>query len=227
MTIAGHTHLDEFEISYSNYSQQTANNAVAVSYIGPAMTPMSGHPAFRVYDVDPVTFGVLDITTYIANMSDPAFQTAEGPVWTKYYSAREAYGVLANPPLAPLGMDDDESEEGTRELDPAFWHEVTEMFEENPASFDKFITRKRRGWQADVCDGDCRSDEICKLRAGRAQDNCVPPGSIRLTNGLSEDPLTAKLGAQECGGSVLADTLGALAGDAEMRVWLEMHTSRG
>ncbi|KAI3336143.1 Metallo-dependent phosphatase-like protein [Ustulina deusta] len=223
----GHTHLDEFEISYSNYSQQTANNAVAVSYIGPAMTPMSGHPAFRVYDVDPVTFGVLDITTYIANMSDPAFQTAEGPVWTKYYSAREAYGVLANPPLAPLGMDDDESEEGTRELDPAFWHEVTEMFEENPASFDKFITRKRRGWQADVCDGDCRSDEICKLRAGRAQDNCVPPGSIRLTNGLSEDPLTAKLGAQECGGSVLADTLGALAGDAEMRVWLEMHTSRG
>ncbi|TGJ85788.1 hypothetical protein E0Z10_g2998 [Xylaria hypoxylon] len=220
----GHTHFDEFEISYSNYSQQTADNAVAVSYVGPSMTPTSGHPAFRVYDIDPVTFGVLDITTYIANMSDPAFQGAEGPVWTKYYSAREAYGELVNPPLAPLGI---KSNEGIRELDPAFWHEVTEIFEEDPAAFEKFMTRKRRGWQPDMCDDDCRSAEICQLRAGRAQDNCMLPRLIRSENGLAEDIPTAKLGGQECGGSVLADTLGTLAGDAEMRAWLEQLVDDG
>ncbi|KAI0977043.1 Metallo-dependent phosphatase [Xylaria arbuscula] len=218
----GHTHLDEFEISYSNYSQRTANNAVAVSYIGPSMTPTSGHPAFRVYDIDPVTFGVLDITTYIANMSDPTFQSAEGPIWTKYYSAREVYGVLANPPLSPLGANDDSSEGETRELDPAFWHEVTEIFESDPASFEQFMARKRRGWQPDVCEDDCRSAEICKLRAGRAQDNCVPPGAIRLT---SEDTPATKLGGQECGGSVVADTLGAVMSDPEVGAWLDMYVN--
>ncbi|KAI1352170.1 Metallo-dependent phosphatase-like protein [Xylaria sp. FL0043] len=220
----GHTHLDEFEISYSNYSQRTADNAVMVSYVGPAMTPTSGHPAFRVYDIDPVTFGVLDVTTYIANMSDPAFQSAEGPVWTKYYSARETYGALADPPIAPLGTDD---EDETRELDPAFWHEVTEVFEQDPATFEEFIARKRRGWQPDVCEDDeCRRAEICKLRAGRAQDNCIPPGAIRLVKGLAEDgaaALTGKPDGLECGGSVLADTLGAVMRDAEMRAWLEMY----
>ncbi|KAI0490540.1 V-type ATPase [Xylaria cf. heliscus] len=205
----GHTHLDEFEITYSNYSQRVSGNAVAVSYIGPSMTPTSGHPAFQVYDIDPDTFGILDITTYITNMSDPDFQSA-GPVWKKYYSAREAYGTLVSPPLAPLGTADNESEEGVRELDPAFWHEVTEILEKNSTTFDEFITRKRRGWQPDVCDDDCKSAEICKLRAGRAQDNCIPPGVIRLKP--AQDIPTTNLQERECDSSVLADTLGNLAG---------------
>ncbi|KAI1131184.1 Metallo-dependent phosphatase-like protein [Nemania abortiva] len=218
----GHTHLDEFEIWYSNYNQRTSDNAVAVSYIGPSMTPTSGHPAFHVYDVDPITFGVLDVTTYIANTSDPAFHSTEGPVWTKYYSAREAYGALVSPPLGPLRTSDDEPEEETRELDPAFWHEVTEIFEKDSSVFEDFISRKRRGWQPEVCDGDCKSAEICKLRAGRAQDNCVPPGSIRLVNRQADDIPTSKIEEHNCGSSVLADTLGSLAGDSETRAWLEM-----
>jgi sphingomyelin phosphodiesterase len=219
MNVTGHTHLDEFEISYSDYSQRSSDNAVAVSYIAPSMTPTSGQPAFRVYDIDPVTFGVLDITTYIANMSDPGFQSAEGPVWTKYYSAREAYGALIKPPLNPLGSN---SKEETRELDPAFWHEVTEAFEKNSAPFEEFMARKRRGWQPEECEGDCRTAEICKLRAGRAQDNCIPPGSIHLGHGILEDNPGSKLGDEECGGSVLADTLSTLAVDPAMRDWLEM-----
>ncbi|KAI1113687.1 Metallo-dependent phosphatase-like protein [Nemania sp. NC0429] len=229
----GHTHIDEFEISYSDYSKRTADNAVAVSYIGPSMTPTSGHPAFRVYDIDPVTFGVLDVTTYIANMSDASFQGAEGPIWTKYYSARDVYGGLVDPPLAPLGEtlgeDEEKTNEGIRELDAAFWHQVTERFEEDPAAFEAFFTRRRRGWQSDACDdGACKSAEICKLRAARAQDNCIPPGSVRLMDAAAaaaavagETPAT-KVPEHECGDAVLADTLGGLARNAEMRAWLEM-----
>src|ERR1700722_9726760 len=32
---------DQFEIAYSNYSQQTVANAVSVAYIAPALTPRS------------------------------------------------------------------------------------------------------------------------------------------------------------------------------------------
>lgn len=224
----GHTHLDEFEISYSVNRQRNPDNAVAVSYVGPSMTLTSGNPAFRVYDIDPVTFGVLDITTYIANMSDPSFQSEKGPVWTKYYSAREAYGSLVDPPLAPLGTEDSggsgDEKAGRRELDPAFWHEVTEVLENDPAAFEQFMARKRRGWRPETCVDDCKSMEICKLRAGRAQDNCIPPSFIRLPRkGPTGDvpPATTGLGEHECGGSVVADMFGALARDAEMRVWLE------
>lgn len=37
----GHTHADEFAVGYANYSERTAENAVSVAMIGPAMTPMS------------------------------------------------------------------------------------------------------------------------------------------------------------------------------------------
>ncbi|KAF7374111.1 Saposin B-type domain-containing protein [Mycena sanguinolenta] len=56
----GHSHKDQFEIAYSNYSEQTAANAVSVGLIGPALTPTSGNPAFKFYDIDPDTFSVVD-----------------------------------------------------------------------------------------------------------------------------------------------------------------------
>ncbi|KAI1332015.1 V-type ATPase [Xylariaceae sp. FL0255] len=168
----GHTHTDEFEISYSDYENRSSENAIAMSYIMPSMTPISGDPAFRVFDVDPVTFGVLDITTYIANMSDPSFHSVEGPVWKKYYSAREAYGALLKSPLRSMW---DTPYEKLTELDPAFWHRVTELFEQDSDVFDAFMARKRRGWYKDEWDAESRDKEICKLRGGRAQDNCAQP----------------------------------------------------
>ncbi|CAJ2508167.1 Uu.00g093530.m01.CDS01 [Anthostomella pinea] len=198
----GHTHLDEFEVSYSDYGNRNFSNAVAMSYIAPSMTPTSGHPTFRVYTVDPDTFGVLDATTYIANMSNPAFQTT-GPVWTKYYSAREAYGPLVTPPLA---------EEEDEELTPAFWHNVTEALEQDPTAFEAYWARKRRGWEVDDCDEQCAEHEICKLRAGRAQDNCVVPG---IKKDLVRRPPKPHGLADECTGSVTADVLGAMARDGD------------
>lgn len=53
-TFYGHTHKDEFEIAYSDYSEQSAETATMISYVAPALTPTSGNPTFRVYSVDPV-----------------------------------------------------------------------------------------------------------------------------------------------------------------------------
>lgn len=198
----GHTHLDHFEVSYADYQNRGFTNALMASYIAPSLTPTSGMPSFRVYEVDPDTFGVLDSITYIADMENPAFQKT-GPVWTKYYSAKEAYGSKLNPPVTDLKA----------ELTPAFWHNVTALLETDPAAFNGYIARKSRGWMPESCTGDCVKNEICQLRAGRSQDNCFKPKpGIHL--GKRAEPGHGH--HDDCGVSVIAQTFGTVAVKKEM-----------
>lgn len=119
----GHTHKDQWEIAYTNYSAPSAQSAVSITYIAPALTPTSGNPTFRVYSVDSDTYAVLDYTIYFANMTDGHFQTR--PVWQEYYSAKEAYGPLLSPPQINPAV----------EMKPSWWHQVTEVFMNNDAVF--------------------------------------------------------------------------------------------
>lgn len=164
----GHTHKDEFEIAYSDYTDQTADTANMVAYIAPALTPTSGNPAFRVYSVDPVTFGILDYTSYYANISSPTYQS--GPTWEKLYSVKEAYGSLLTPPVT----------NASAELTPAVWHNITQLFEDDDVVFQAYYGRKNRDYDpaSSTCDADCKTTEICQLRAAQAQYNCgtVSPG---------------------------------------------------
>ncbi|KAJ5089429.1 hypothetical protein N7532_008113 [Penicillium argentinense] len=186
----GHTHKDEFEISYSNYTDQNANTATMMSYIAPALTPTSGNPTFRVYSVDPVTFGILDFTVYIANMSNPAYQS--NPKWEKYYSAKEAYGSLVEPAIT----------DSAAELTPAFWHNITAVFEKEDSVFQDYIARKTRGWKVELCSGDCKTEEICQLRAAESQYNCVTisPG---INFKKRDTTSTAKHQESACGQSTI------------------------
>ncbi|KAL7937255.1 Metallo-dependent phosphatase-like protein [Trichoderma chlorosporum] len=200
----GHTHLDHFEISYSDYSNQDASNAIMASYICPSLTPTSGMPSFRVYDVDPETFGVLDSTTYIADMTNADFQTT-GPVWTKLYSAKETYGSQLSPPVT----------DPTVELTPAFWHNVTDLFEANSNAFNQYISLKSRNWNVASCTGDCETQELCQLRAGRSENNCVVPSiGLHITKRSDELQGNSHHGAHdhsECGMSAGMKTLSSLA----------------
>jgi len=215
----GHTHLDHFEVSYADYAHRNFAGATAMSYICPSLTPTSGMPSFRVYDVDPDTFAVLDATTYMADMSDPAFQTT-GPAWKKYYSAKEAYGALVDPPLTDKHA----------ELTPAFWHNVTEAFAAKQESFDAYMARKSRGWKAagsSECRDKCRADEICQLRAGRSQDNCYTPkpGVHFAKRSEPNEAHHARHGGAhgDCGVSGTAEILRALAARQDL---LEMVQER-
>lgn len=124
------------------------------------MTPESGHPAFRVYDVDPDSYEIIDVHEIFANMSDPSYQ--ENPRWEELYSARSTYGdLLRNPALQPH-----------EPLNGRFWHRVTEVFEENYEEFEKFIWRLSRGGAVKPCvSGACRKRWIRALRASESEFN--------------------------------------------------------
>ncbi|KAK6988045.1 Saposin B-type domain-containing protein [Favolaschia claudopus] len=160
----GHSHKDQFEIAYSNYSAQTAENAVGVALIGPALTPTSGNPAFKFYDVDPDTFEVMDASVFFTNISESGFQIR--PTWNLYYSARTTYGPLVGlPPNEPLS--------------PAFWHNLTEVFVANETAFQMFNTFISRGGAVTPCTGgdagECKNTTICDMRAFRSENNCDTP----------------------------------------------------
>ncbi|KAF4984349.1 hypothetical protein FZEAL_460 [Fusarium zealandicum] len=191
----GHTHRDHFQLAYADNADKSFSGALVSSYVGPSLTPMSGMPSFRVYDVDPVTFAVLDATTYSADMTSDTYQT-QGPVWKKYYSAKETYGALTSPPLT----------DPHAELSAAFWHNVTETFETDQKAFDAFMLRLSRGWIQPECNQDCRASQICQLRAARSEDNCdIPTLGVYYTR-RAED-ISER---DECGISVMQATLSSL-----------------
>ncbi|KAM0748947.1 sphingomyelin phosphodiesterase [Meredithblackwellia eburnea MCA 4105] len=161
----GHTHADEFEVGYNDNVNRNASSANLVAFIGGAVTPNNGNPMYRVYDVDPDTYKIMDYKVYLANISNPAFENSTTK-WQLSYSARESYGPLTNPPL------------GSREpLSPSFFHRLTEVFETNQTAMNMFFQRTRGGFfaspQAAICNSDCVKQWICSLRALRSEDNCV------------------------------------------------------
>lgn len=163
----GHTHKDQFQVSYSDYDNRNSDTASAIGYVAPSLTPTSGLPAFRVYEIDPETYAVLDYTMYVANITAEGFQ--EGPEWVEYYSAKKAYG-------SHVGVG---SGNGA-ELTPAFWHNVTVAMEGDDAVFEAWLSRTTRGVDVPDCDADCKKAKICQLRGGDAVYNCH-----KATPGLS------------------------------------------
>ncbi|GAA5820218.1 hypothetical protein JCM10212_006785 [Sporobolomyces blumeae] len=162
----GHSHVDEFEIAYPDYDKRTAETANGIAFISGALTPTSGNPVFRIYDVDPDTYEVMDFRPIYANKTDPGFQL--GPVWKTYYSARESYGSYLEPPH-PVDAS----------LNATFWHRVTDVFEKNETVFQLFNTRLSRGGKVEDCSGPiCKKNTICMLRSMRSESNCavIQPG---------------------------------------------------
>lgn len=198
----GHVHRDEFEIGYSNFTDQSAETASIMAYITPALTPTSGYPNFRIYSIDPDTFDVVDFTEYYSNMSAPGYQTK--PVWEKYYSVKEAYGTLLDPPVT----------DEWAPLSPAFWHNLTVLFEKNDTVFQEFYTRKTRGWQSG-CDASCKKAEICRLRSTSTEYNCLSQNeavSLKKREMVTSQPHDH----MECPGSQAAKALRLMSNNLDI-----------
>ncbi|KAF9449018.1 sphingomyelin phosphodiesterase [Macrolepiota fuliginosa MF-IS2] len=197
----GHTHVDEFAISYSDYNNRIAANAVSILYIAPSLTPRDGNPAFKIYDVDPDTYEIMDSRAFISNLTDPIFQT--NPQWEQYYSARQVYS-----PAIPGGWPANAS------LSAVFWHKVTEAFEKDDALFQKFLELKTRGFDMEVCaPGDCKTNAICALRGGRSEDNChVAQAGLNLRRGFGYIREESRHAPNQCEGAHLGTVFSQMPG---------------
>lgn len=69
------SHVDEFEIAYPDYDDRRADTANGIAFISGALTPTSGNPVFRVYDVDPDTYEVVDFVPYYGLFVVPSLST--------------------------------------------------------------------------------------------------------------------------------------------------------
>ncbi|KAF9917475.1 hypothetical protein BX616_000875 [Lobosporangium transversale] len=162
----GHSHRDEFALFYGPGSSKSARNAIGTAWIGPSVTPFTNlNPGFRVYEVDTKSWNVFDSRTYIANLDQAANWDATGgtPNWHLEYSARQTYGAFA--PVA-----------ANEPLTAAWWHNVTQVFENNDMAFQQFWTfRSKSAKREEACaaGSECKTDTICNLRAGKSSDACV------------------------------------------------------
>ncbi|PPQ64040.1 hypothetical protein CVT24_008853 [Panaeolus cyanescens] len=202
----GHTHIDEFVVSYSDWNNRNANTAISVHHIAPAITPRGANPAFRVYDVDPDTYEIMDTKTIMAETSSPSFQTS--PQWITQYSARQFYSAAVGEWPA------------NKPLNPEFWHRVTEAFEADNDLFLQFVVFKDRGGKLQNCDAACKQRTICNLRAGRKENGCVgffslsfgsgPRLPFRKRDAYGSDDLEAHSHAHHCEGVGLSSILSGL-----------------
>jgi sphingomyelin phosphodiesterase len=206
----GHTHRDQFEVSYIDYMNRTANNARMVGYIAPSLTPTSGNPNFRVYEVDPVTFGIRDYTVYYSNLSAPDYHI-HGPKWEELYSFRSAYAVAA------ANSTDYHVHDPHAELTPAFMHNVTTLFENDDAVFQQYWDRKQRGYTPagyGLCVGSCKTNEICQLRSAQSQFACLAPSAaLRRKRAVGEIEMEARVLSECSRGERMVEVLHAVGKD--------------
>lgn len=92
----GHTHKEQFKISYDVEGVEA--NPINVAFVGGSITTYSNlNPSYRVYTVDgqrqDSTFAVLDYSTWIMNLTAANANKAVDPVWFELYQARSTYGL--------------------------------------------------------------------------------------------------------------------------------------
>lgn len=98
----GHTHMDEIRFFYDGENKDKVTN---VAYNGASLTTFIGYnPNYRVYDLKPETYDVLDYEQWTFNLTAANLNPKKSPDWYKIYSLKEAYGLpdLSGESLANL-----------------------------------------------------------------------------------------------------------------------------
>ncbi|EGG08061.1 uncharacterized protein MELLADRAFT_35173 [Melampsora larici-populina 98AG31] len=159
----GHTHEDQFMIYYANNATNiTADHALTTGWVGPSITPLTNvNSGFRMYEVDPDTYEILDAHTWYSNVSTYSHLDTDphkGPTYEYEYSTREAYGKEIKWPIdAPLNA--------------TWWHLVTEqMLKDNGTLISKFTKYQgKNSVRSPSCTSEeCIKNKVCYMRSGSA-----------------------------------------------------------
>ncbi|KAI9584703.1 sphingomyelin phosphodiesterase-like [Glossina fuscipes] len=175
----GHTHRDEMLLHYSE-----RGHPMAISWNGGSLTPYSyKNPNYRIYDVEPQTFQVVDHETWIFNLTEANEQGDLGtPRWFKEYH----FSDFTND-LSPAGIDQ--------------WFN---FMAENPDLLRKFWSFKVTLADPKLstgCNNKCLSDTICQLAvsANNQKGRCQELQSILETK-LQDETTTTTTTVPDEGG---------------------------
>jgi sphingomyelin phosphodiesterase len=156
----GHIHDEVRYIYYANNGTvMDSTTALTTTWVGGSITPLSGlNSGFSMYEVDPVTFDIMEAYTWFADVNDFDTldkQTEVGPAYHFEYSTRETYTV---------GFDWPE----TAPLNATFWHLVTESFLENSTLVDIWtLNQGRQSALTKNCTStECQEAKVCYIRSG-------------------------------------------------------------
>ncbi|XP_065838310.1 sphingomyelin phosphodiesterase-like [Oscarella lobularis] len=150
--IYGHTHETHISVYFNN------SRPVNVLYTGPSVTTYKElNPAFRVYEVDGIykdsTFGILDYTDYIMNLTEANLTPNASPRWRKEYSARDAYNLTS--------------------LFPSGWANFIERCKEDDSLLQLYNKYRRHSHVTSPCDKSCQLSLLCEMEQSRVGVPCA------------------------------------------------------
>uniref|UniRef100_A0A1A9WB54 Sphingomyelin phosphodiesterase n=1 Tax=Glossina brevipalpis TaxID=37001 RepID=A0A1A9WB54_9MUSC len=158
----GHTHKDEMLLHYSELG-----HPMAISWNGGSLTPYSyKNPNYRIYEIEPKTFQVVDHETWIFNLTEANEQNGlKSPRWFSEYHFSEF-----TDDLSPSGIDK--------------W---LNQMAENPDILQKFWSYKVTLADPNLstgCNNKCLLNNICQLAvsANNRKERCEELQSILESN---------------------------------------------
>ncbi|WFD00867.1 hypothetical protein MYAM1_003622 [Malassezia yamatoensis] len=178
----GHTHEDQFQLFYNStdgdslsVSRQT-EDAVGVAFIGPSLTPLSGvQPSFRIYEVDPETYEVMDYLQYYLPLNDAQQITADNLQWKLLYRARNTYESMiqssrTNTYRAQVPLEKASRWPASAPLNATFWAAVTDEMQARPSLLElHHVYQSRKSPQSWKCNtAECHKAKLCYMRSGSA-----------------------------------------------------------
>ncbi len=131
---------------------------IGVVYIAPSVTTFGyKNPSYRIYELD-ANYTIVDYEQYITNLTEA--NELNQVNWYLEYSAKAEYNMT--------------------DLSPQSWHELTNRyykvyllncrFEEDDTLFQLWYFNYLSGNGYSPCEGDCKTDLLCFLRASTYDD---------------------------------------------------------
>ncbi|EDW99101.1 sphingomyelin phosphodiesterase [Drosophila yakuba] len=166
---SGHTHKDEMNLHYSEDGYATV-----VNWNGGSLTTYSNkNPNYRLYELSPENWQVLDHHTYTFNLTEANLTPEQQPKWQLEYQFTKEY---------------------TEDTSPAGIDRLLVQMAEKPALLRKFWQNKFTNSDpklAEGCDNACLSKTICRIATSNYQERtrCKELQAI-LAESLENDPDT-------------------------------------
>ena len=168
---------ENFNGNSSSASRKT-NDAVAVSFISPAITPLTNmNPGIRVLEVDPETYEIRNFDQYYTQLHDvqTTKETDNGLVWRHLYNARSEYGdfhasVADGSYGAGVKLDSTKWPKDAP-LNATFWSAVADEINSNVDLARRFTQNQGRNSPlSPICDSkECANAKSCLMKSGSWQ----------------------------------------------------------